>query len=164
MFVLGVLALLACGGSSPADPHTASSSKVPGFDEARLTIHPGTGQGNGLNHACVLLASTPAQHEKGLMGRHDLAGYPAMAFTFAQDSTVSFYNRDVPIALSVAWFDANGAFVGAKDLAPCADVAGCPTIGSPAPFRTALEVPGGGLGAIGVGPGSTVTVTPGCGA
>ena len=163
MFVLGVLALLACGGSSPADPHTASSSKVPGFDEARLTVQPGPGLAGGLDHACSLLASTPAQHEKGLMGRHDLAGYPAMVFTFEQDSTVSFYNRDVPIALTVAWFNAQGTFIDAKDLAPCPNVAGCPTIGSPAPFRYALEVRKGGLAGIGVGPGSTITVAPGCG-
>lgn len=164
VFVIGVLLLLANGGKSPANPYEATARPpFQSFDEARLTTHPGPGIVNHLDNACALLAGTPDQQERGMMNHKDFGGYPAMVFLFPQDTTVTFYNRSVPIALSVAWFTADGAFITSKDLEPCADVQGCPTIASTAPFRYAIEVKKGGLGAIGVGSGSTISVAPGCG-
>jgi uncharacterized membrane protein (UPF0127 family) len=147
-------------GSSPKDPYLAAS-RVPGFDDA--TIHVVDPAGRALAARCALLAATDAQHERGLMGRRDLAGYAAMAFVFRADVGVRFYNRNVPIALSVAFFDAAGRWVGSADMEPCADQAGCPEVGIPTPYRTAIEVPKGQLASIGLAQGSQLTVTPGCG-
>jgi len=159
---LAVASLFAVGGSGPADPHLAGS-RVQGFDEGRLKVVAVT-QGSATPTAdyCALLASTPAQHARGLMTRRDLAGYAAMAFRFTEDVDVLFYNRNVPMALTVAWFDRDGRWLGSHDLEPCPDMEGCPTIVAPARFRYVVEVERGGLSRLGLGPGSQIAVSSGC--
>ena len=95
------------------------------------------------------------------MGRRDLAGYDAMVFRFDTDVTTQFYNKDVPIPLTVAWFDAAGVYVGAADMAVCTDP--CPLVGPAVPYRLGFEVPKGGLRTLGVGPGSVLVVGGSCG-
>jgi uncharacterized protein len=175
----GLLALAARGADGPADPYlraasgsatvgsaTASSlppstasvrTPLPGFTEIAFRVLPGP----GLTH-CALLADTPAARQRGLMGRHDLAGYDGMLFVFQADTTETFFMRDTPIPLSIAWFDANGRFVGATDMTPCLERANCPTYTAPRAYRRALETPRGGLGALGIGAGSQVMVGGAC--
>jgi len=159
---LAVASLFAVGGARPADPYLAGG-RVQGFDEGTLKVV-AVAQGSTSPTAsyCSLLASTPAQHARGLMTRRDLAGYASMAFRFAEDVDVLFYNRNVPMALTVAWFDREGRWVGSHDLDPCPDMEGCPTIAAPVPFRYAVEVEKGGLSRLGLGPGSQIAVTSGC--
>ena len=160
--VLAVAALFTVGGSQPADPYLAAS-RVPGFDEATLKVLVAAqGSSTPIADYCALLASTPAQHARGLMTRRDLAGYAAMAFRWTEDVDVLFYNRNVPMALSVAWFDREGRWLGSRDLESCPDMEGCPTIAAPADFRYAVEVEKGGLSRLGLGPGSQIAVTNGC--
>ena len=160
--VLAVAGMFAVGGAQPADPFVATS-RVPGFDEATLKVLV-AGQGSTIPIAdyCALLASTPAQLARGLMTRRDLAGYAAFARRYAQDVDVLFYNRNVPMAITVAWFDREGRWIGSRDLEPCPDADGCPTIASPVDFRYAVEVERGGLSRLGLGPGSQIAVTDGC--
>ena len=96
------------------------------------------------------------------MGRRDLAGYDAMVFRFAADTTSEFYMRNVPVSLSIAWFAADGRYVSSTDMAPCPDMPGCPTYGASGPYRYALEVLQGGLGALGIGDGSVLSVAGAC--
>jgi uncharacterized membrane protein (UPF0127 family) len=112
---------------------------------------------------CALVAATAQQRARGMMTRNDFGGYAAMVFPFSDDVSSRFYNRNVPIALTVAFFDAQGRWVGSDDLEPCPDMEGCPTIGAPAPFRYAVEVERGGLADLGLGPGSQIAFSPrGC--
>lgn len=111
---------------------------------------------------CALLAETAAQQARGLMGRRDLAGYDAMVFPFPDDTTAQFYMRNVPVTLSIAWFAADGRYVSSTDMAPCADQDGCPLYSAAGPYRYALEVLGGGLGALGIGDGATLSVGGAC--
>jgi len=159
---LAVAGLFAIGGSKPADPYFATS-RVDGFDTGTLKVLVAT-QGSSVPIAdyCSLLASTPAQHARGLMTRRDLAGYAAMAFRWPEDVDVLFYNRNVPMALTVAWFNREGRWIGSRDLEPCPDIEGCPTIAAPAPFRFVVEVEKGGLSRLGLGPGSQIAVNNGC--
>lgn len=159
---LAVATLFAVGGAQPADPYLAAS-RVPGFDEGTLKVLvPAQGSTASVADYCALLASTPAQQARGLMTRRDLAGYAAMAFRYSQDVDVLFYNRNVPMALTVAWFDREGRWIGSRDLEPCPDMEGCPTIAAPVDFRYAVEVEKGGLSRLGLGPGSQINVTNGC--
>ncbi len=155
-------ALFAVGGSQPADPFLATS-RVTGFDEGTLRVLVAA-QGSGASVAdhCTLLATTPTQLERGLMGRRDLAGYAALALRYDQDVDVLSYNRDVPLALSVAWFDREGRWIGSRDLDPCPDIDGCPTIASPVDFRSVVKVEKGGLSGLGLGPGSQIAIENGC--
>lgn len=162
LVVLTVATLFFVGGSQPADPSFATS-RVAGFDEGTLKVLvAAAGAGIPVADYCTLLAITAAQHSRGLMTRSDLAGYAAMSFRWREDVDFLFYNRNVPMALTVAWFDREGRWVGSEDLESCPDKDGCPTIAAPADYRYVVEVEKGGLGRLGLGPGSQVAVTNGC--
>ena len=151
------------GGSGSSTSRPAARRPLPGFGEVTLRVLE-VAAGSELSPAehCSLLADTPAQQARGLMTRRDLGGYASMVFRYGQDVTSRFYNRNVPIALSVAWFDGDGRWLGSNDLEPCPDMEGCPTIAPPAPFRYVVEVPRGGLARLGLGPGSRIAVAAGC--
>lgn len=175
LLVLGALGFVVLGANRPADPRLAPPGAtgagapggrrvpLPGFTEVGFRVQPAVG-GNRPASYCALLADTDAQHRRGLMGRYDLGGYDAMVFRFATDVRAQFYNRAVPVALTVAWFARDGRFEGSADMAPCPDVDSCRRFGPPGgrPYRYGLEVPAGGLGRLGVGPGSALVVGGGC--
>jgi uncharacterized membrane protein (UPF0127 family) len=173
VLVAGILSFIAKGADGPADPYLKAAAPptvltvppvattvvvrtpVPGFGEVAIRV----GQGPKL---CALLAQTQAQHNQGLMRRTDLAGHVGMVFVYAAPAAETFYMKDTPLPLSIAWFDASGRFVSATDMVPCLNRANCPTYAAARPYRDALEVPQGGLGGLGVGPGSVLTVGGGC--
>lgn len=159
--VSGFLAFLAVGANEPADPRLATVRPVSGFAEIAFRVTPGDGLPSATER-CALLAETPEQLQRGMMGRRDLGGYDAMIFRFAQDSTGTFYMRNVPIALSIAWFDAGGRFVSSADMAPCPDMEGCPQYSASGPYRYALEVPKGGLARLGIEAGSVLRAGGSC--
>jgi uncharacterized membrane protein (UPF0127 family) len=170
VLVAGLLAFLAKGADQPANPYLKSvatsvpavvsttvpvRTPLPGFGEVAFRVASGP-------ELCALLAQTAAQHSRGLMARTDLAGHVGMLFVFSATSSETFFMRNTPMPLSIAWFDAAGHFVSAADMAPCPDRVGCPTYAAAKPYRYALEVPQGGLGGLGIGSGSTITVGAGC--
>jgi uncharacterized membrane protein (UPF0127 family) len=166
--VLAVAVLAAGCASKPARsasvaPGTTAaasrSSGIPGFSSVAFTV---TG-GSGTRTFCGALAATGSQQARGLMQRNDLGGLDAMVFRFDADTTTTFYMRNTPLPLSIAWFDAGGRFVSATDMAPCPDRPGCPDYAASRPYRVAVEVPKGGLGALGIGPGSSISLGGGCG-
>jgi uncharacterized membrane protein (UPF0127 family) len=153
---------LLVGANHPKDPSLAARQAIPGFGTAAFTV----AHGSVTDSFCALLAATDAQREKGLMGRHDLGGFDAMVFAWPQPvrrADVYFYNRAVPIALNVAFFDAGGTFINSVDMDPCAaDRNDCPHFTATRDFRYALEVPLGDLGRLGVGPGSVLGINAAC--
>jgi uncharacterized membrane protein (UPF0127 family) len=146
------------GANRPADPQLLS------FPEISFRIQGGPGGAAAAAEHCALLADTPEQHARGLMERTDLGEYDGMLFRFAADTSGSFYMKDTVIPLSIAWFNHEGFFVSATDMEPCPTDVGCPTYAAAGPYRYALEVPKGGLPALGIGPGAQLVVTGGgCG-
>jgi uncharacterized membrane protein (UPF0127 family) len=139
------------GANRPADPTLLT------FGEISFRIQGGPG-GAAAAERCALLADTPEQHQRGLMGRTDLGGKDGMLFRFDADTSTSFYMKDTLIPLSIAWFDHEGLFVSAADMEPCPDDLGCPMYSAAAPYRYALEVPKGGLPPLGIGPGARLVV------
>lgn len=160
--LLAVAAMLTVGGAQPADPYLATS-RVPGFDEGTLkVVVAAQGSATPIAEYCTLQATTAAQHERGLVGRRDLAGYAAYVRRYQEDVDVLVYNRNVPMAVTVAWFDKEGRWIGSRDLEACPDVEGCPTVAAPVDFRYVVQVEKGGLSRLGLGPGSQIAVTTGC--
>jgi uncharacterized membrane protein (UPF0127 family) len=171
LVAVGLLVALLVGADRPADPHLldpaalaataahSTPSRVPGFRQVGFRIVDAAKVGMGRSY-CALLADTLAQQERGLMGRRNLAGYDAMIFRFSGDTTVPFYNKNVPIPVTVSWFDAAGIYVGSADLAVCSDP--CPTVSPPIAYRYALEVPAGGLHHLGIHAGSLLLVGGAC--
>ena len=96
------------------------------------------------------------------MNRTDLAGHDGMLFRLQADTTVTFYMKDTPLPLSIAWFDGNGEFVSATDMDPCLGRDDCPLYPAARPYRYALEVRRGGLAGLGIGPGSWLTTKGAC--
>jgi uncharacterized membrane protein (UPF0127 family) len=169
VFLAGVMAFLAKGADGPADPYLKAAAApvtvppptapprtpVAGFGEVSFRVTSGP-------ELCALLAQTPVQRQRGLMGRTDLAGHAGMLFVYAAPTTETFYMKNTPMPLSIAWFDATGRFVSATDMTPCLDKANCPTYAAAGPYRYALETSQGGLGGLGVGSGAQLSVGAGC--
>lgn len=173
LLVVALGACLAVGANRPANPrllsteamvglagHSRPTSSVAGFGQIGFRVI--SARRSALGPArCALYADTDVSRDQGMMGRTNLAGYDAMIFRFFTDSTAAFYNQDVPIPLSIAWFDNAGVLVGTAVLAVCS--ANCPTLAPSLPYRLALEVPEGGLRHLGIGAGSVLLVGGNCG-
>ena len=157
--VLALVAFLTVGANGPEDP---SLGGIPGFGEVAFRVAP-AGDGPPTSaEFCALLAADDIQRAKGLTGRRDLAGFDAMVFRYDQDQTGTFLMRNVPVALSIAWFDAGGAFVSSTDMPPCPGQEGCPEYTAAGPYRLAVETLQGGLQPLGIGPGSRIDVGGPC--
>ena len=165
--VVAVGVFFSRGADRPADPSLlpaagAGRTPVEGFGETGFRIEGAGPAAQGSALRCALLAETAEQHGRGLMERRDLAGYDGMVFDFKQAYTGQFYMFNTPLPLSIAWFDTAGRFVSAADMEPCLGRTNCPLYGAAGPYRYALEVPQGGLPALGVGAGSRLVLTPAC--
>ena len=154
LLVATLLVTTACG-SGGGDK--AGRSRVDGFGEIAYRVEGSTAR------RCALLAETAAQHGQGLMNRRDLAGYDGMLFVFEADTGAQFYMKDTLIPLSIAWFDAAGRFVSSTDMVPCLTSSDCPLYPAAGPYRYALEVEKGGLGPLGIGPGTVLSIGGACG-
>jgi uncharacterized membrane protein (UPF0127 family) len=138
--------------------HSAATSRVAGFGQIGFRVVSPSGTAGP--DKCALLADNSTNRAQGMMGRRDLAGYAGMVFRWGADTSDSFFNKGVPIALSIAWFDGAGVYVGAADLAVCS--ASCPTVTPAEEYQYALEVPKGGLGGLGIGQGSVLQLGGHC--
>jgi uncharacterized membrane protein (UPF0127 family) len=133
---------------------------VDGVGEVAASITAADGTVTG---CCLLVAATTEQRQRGLMEVTDLGGYEGMVFVFDTDTDGGFWMRNTPTPLSIAWFDADGEFVSATDMAPCPDdESDCPVYPPEGTYRFALEVFQGDLDELGVGPGSRLRLGGEC--
>jgi uncharacterized membrane protein (UPF0127 family) len=122
-----------------------------GFGEVAVTV---TTEDGRICDLCLLSATTDEQRARGLMEVTDpeLGGYDGMLFEYPEETSGSFWMRNTPMPLSIAYFDDQGMLVSTADMEPCADEASCPGYPADEPFAYALEVPQGMLdeaGAVG---------------
>lgn len=159
LLVAGGVSFVVKGADGPADPYLAppARQRVEGFGEIAYRI-------NRVPMAtrCALLAQTSEQQGQGLMNQRSLSGYDGMLFVFSSDTTATFFMKDTPLALSIAWFDSGSRFVSSADMEPCLDKPSCPTYAATGPYRYALEVPRGGLSSLGAGSGAVISVGGPC--
>ncbi|MFO7278854.1 MAG: DUF192 domain-containing protein [Thermoanaerobacterales bacterium] len=161
--------LAAASGGAPAatgaglaePPGPSERWAVAGEAEVAASVTAADGR---VTACCLLVAAAPEQRQRGLMEVEDLGGYDGMVFVWDQDTAGGFWMRNTVLPLSIAWFDAEGAFVSATDMAPCPDdEPDCPIYEPAGPYRFALEVPQGRLDELGVGPGSRLALGGPCG-
>ena len=153
------------GRSRPLAGGPGNAGFFAGFATTSFRVVPhGTpaGETGATARRCALLAETAQQRQRGLMGARSLEGHDGMIFRFEADTSGGFWMKDTPMPLSIAWFTATGELVGRADMDPCLDRPSCPTYAPPGPYRFALEVPRGGLGALGVEPGARLVVGGPC--
>jgi uncharacterized membrane protein (UPF0127 family) len=154
----GLLGFVVRGADRPLDPALASEIRrpLPGLPELAFRVTAASGT---TFDWCALLAATEAAREQGLMDQVDLGGYDGMVFRFEAPIEGQFFMYRTPLPLSIAFFDADGAYVAERDMAPCPaeDASDCPTYAAGAPYLHALEVPRGTLGHLGIGPGARLS-------
>ena len=163
VLVLSSLAFIVKGANGPTNPRLAAAAttttSAPPVTFGRIAFRISTVRGK----FCALLADNDPLRQRGMMGRRDLGGTDAMLFAFQADSTVPFVMTDVPVPLSIAWFDARGRLVHTADMEPCpAQITACPTYPAGRPYRYAIEVLKGGLSHFRVGPASVLSVAGTC--
>lgn len=146
-------------GSTP-DTSPGSGQQPEGFTTIQATITDADGDAC---EVCLWLADDAAERGRGLMGVTDLGDAVGMAFRFDEATTGSFYMFQTPTPLSIAWFAPDGAHVASADMDPCIDTpAGeCPLYSPGGSYDLAIEVFDGGLGPLGLGPGSRVELIEG---
>jgi uncharacterized protein len=90
----------------------------------------------------VWVADTDAERQRGLMGVNDLGADQGMAFVFDEPTDTTFWMKDTPLPLSIAFVDETGTIVGVREMAPChADP--CPTYAARSSFVMAIEANAG---------------------
>jgi len=114
---------------------------------------------------CLLAARTESEQARGLMQVRDpsLDGHDGMVFLFKEPQRTGFWMRNTPMPLSLAYFDRRGRVVSITDMTPCADGPSCPQYRPAGPYWSALEVPRGHLGELGIGKGARLEVVGACG-
>lgn len=84
----------------------------------------------------VELATTAEARRQGLMFREDMPEHGGMLFVFPDDRPRSFWMKNTPLPLSIAFLDATGRIINIADMEPF-DVTSHSSAG---PARYALEV------------------------
>lgn len=98
----------------------------------------------------VEIASTPAERERGLMFRRELAADAGMLFDFQRPQPVSFWMKNTLIPLDMLFVAADGRIVNIAERAVPGSLR---PISSAEPVRAVLEVNGGTAHRLGIAPG-----------
>jgi hypothetical protein len=101
----------------------------------------------------VEVARTEAQRERGLMGRRSLGPREGMIFVFERDEHLSFWMKNTPTPLSIAFISAEGKILQIQDMEPFSET----TVRSRLSARYALEMRKGAFSALGIAEGSVLT-------
>lgn len=64
------------------------------------------------------VAATPGTRERGLMFRYDLGEDQGMLFVFTEARRHSFWMKNTPLPLSIAFIDPKGVIINIRDMAP----------------------------------------------
>lgn len=137
-------------------PATGGSGVVPvGFATVAGTVTAADGE---VCEVCLWLAATPEHRSRGLMEVTDLGPADGMVFRYGTATATSFWMRNTPMPLSIAFFDADGRYLDAFDMEPCG-VGDCPLHPTPSGFVDAVELAQGTLDRFGIGPGSVLELT-----
>ena len=105
----------------------------------------------------VEIASTPAQRERGLMGRTSVPPGTGMLFTYPDaEDWGGYWMKDTLVPLDIA-FIRSGIVFEIDGMVPC-HVADCPITVPEGPFDAVVEAAAGTFAAARIGPGSAVLV------
>ncbi|MGA2639605.1 MAG: DUF192 domain-containing protein [Spirochaetia bacterium] len=97
----------------------------------------------------VEVARTEAQREHGLMGRTNLGPRDGMIFVFERDDHLSFWMKNTPTPLSIAFLSAEGKVLQIEDMEPFSES----IVRSRLSARYALEMRKGAFSDLGISEG-----------
>ena len=87
----------------------------------------------------VELARSIREQSKGYMGRENIPEGTGMLFIFKRDEKLSFWMKNTPTPLSIAFINSNGEILEIRNMTPFSRK----SVNSSEPVRYALEVPQG---------------------
>jgi len=111
----------------------------------------------GAHSLTAQIAADDASRERGLMSRTNLAENEAMVFVFPQPRQLTFWMKDTPIPLSIAYVGPSGRIFEIHDLKPFDETA-VPSASQAVTY--AIETPQGWFTKHGIIAGSTVSGLP----
>jgi len=100
----------------------------------------------------VELARSIRELAKGYMGRDNIPEGTGMLFILKKDEKLSFWMKDTPTPLSIAFINSSGEICETRDMTPFSHE----SVESSEPVRYALEVPQGWFKKNNIGAGSTI--------
>jgi hypothetical protein len=110
----------------------------------------------GNRQITVEVAASAADRSRGLMERQELAFDHGMLFVFPHERVLTFWMKDTPLPLSIAFADAGGRIVRIADLEPLS----AEPVSSGRPARFALEMNRGWFERRGVFVGDAIARIP----
>jgi uncharacterized membrane protein (UPF0127 family) len=119
---VALVALVACSGS---DTHPDRPPSTVTFEGADAPLY-------------VDVADEAEERRRGLMGVENLPGDEGMAFVFDEPVDSTFWMKDTPIPLSIAFVDEDGRVIDVLDMEPC-EADPCPSYGIDEPYVLAIE-------------------------
>ena len=99
------------------------------------------------------IARTDKEREHGFMERKNIPDGTGMLFIFEKDQILSFWMKNTPHPLSIAYLDSSGKIRNIYDMTPCS----LAPIQSTVSVRYALEVPQGWFDRAGIQVGDVVS-------
>ena len=99
------------------------------------------------------IARTAQEQQKGYMGRKTIPDGTGMIFAFAVDQKMSFWMKNTPHPLSIAYIDSSGTIREIYDMAPFS----LSITESERSLRYALEVPQGWFARAGISSGDRIS-------
>jgi uncharacterized protein len=163
--------VLGAGCTSPASTITSAPTETSGTlapAPTEITLNDPRGQLLPVTAVVTLggeaifleVATTPQQQALGLMYREALPGDRGMLFPLAQPRPVSFWMKNVPVALDMVFVYQGQVVAIAAEAPPCtADP--CPTYGPEGQLvDQVIELRAGRAAELGLAPGDGVVVRP----
>jgi uncharacterized membrane protein (UPF0127 family) len=111
----------------------------------------------GAQSLSVEVARTEAQRQRGLMERTNLGPRDGMIFVFDRDDHLTFWMKNTPSALSIAFLSAEGKVLQIEDMEPLSET----IVRSRLSARYALEMRKGAFGALGIKEGDVFQLPAG---
>jgi uncharacterized membrane protein (UPF0127 family) len=102
----------------------------------------------------VEVVDTPEKRGRGLMFRQSMAENQGMLFVFEQEGQYSFYMRDTPLPLSIAFIEGEGDIIEIEDMQPLTEDLHSPD----EPYLYAVEVNQGWFARNGITAGAGVRI------
>ena len=100
------------------------------------------------------MARTPAQQRRGLMDRKNIPDGTGMLFVFDKDEVLSFWMKDTPHPLSIAYINSSGRIRDIYDMTPFSLAPVVSTVS----VLYALEVPQGWVNRVNIKIGDTLAL------
>ena len=144
--------MAACSPQAPAQNATANvpaDQSVTALREVPLTIR----SANGEHRFTVEVAATPAEQERGLMFRRELAPDRGMIFPYDPPQEVAFWMKNTLIPLDMIFIRSDGTIVRISTAQPLS----LQPMPGGEPVAAVLEIRGGRAAELGIREGDVVS-------